>query len=53
MCLDHSNFATALGVGRVTVWRWEVLGVKPSQLACEAMQREEEKLNRYEKHDSV
>lgn len=44
MCLDITNFAVAIGVNRVTVWRWEAFGVTPHRLACEAMYREEEKL---------
>lgn len=44
MCLDLSNFAVAIGVDRVTVWRWEELGARPSKLASEALLREEQKL---------
>lgn len=44
MCLDRTNFAIAIGVSRTSVWRWEVFGDAPSQLACDAMLREELKL---------
>ena len=48
MCLDLTNFGIAIGVDRVTVWRWEELGVRPTRLACEAMYREEQKLKAQE-----
>lgn len=47
MCLDLTNFAIAIGVDRVTVWRWEELGVRPSGLAVEALLREERKLKEH------
>lgn len=48
MCLDLTNFAAVINVDRTTVWRWEELGITPNRLACEAMLREEEKLNKQE-----
>jgi len=53
MCLDLSSFGAAIGVDRVTVWRWEELGVRPSRLASEVMYREEQKLIEQEQSESA
>lgn len=48
MCLDRANFAIAIGASRASVWRWEVLGDRPNNLACNAMLLEEQKLQQCE-----
>lgn len=52
MYLDLTNFAIAIGVSRATAWRWEELGVRPSNLACEALLREEQKLKQQDNEAS-
>lgn len=42
MHLDRTNFAAAIGVSRVEVWRWEELGVRPQNIhVIEELQRHE------------